>query len=93
MLVCVTMLTFKLIQLTHGAAIVEHEGKRYNVNGEGYTDGRWEIFPKMVYQPGADGNWELINDEQRKAEIVAALREHWHEYFPPEKLYPNDDCV
>ena len=85
------MSTFSLKNLTRDSFIVEFEGKEYNVSGERYGDGTWEIFARMVYRLGPGGDWKLLEDESLKAKVVAALREHWHEYQLPWTLLPGKD--
>ncbi|MBT8447879.1 MAG: hypothetical protein KJO38_12060 [Gammaproteobacteria bacterium] len=77
------MPAFTIKHLTRDSFIVEFDGFEYNVDGERYGDGRWEIFPKMVYQRMPDDTLSLVEDEQLRAAIVAALREHWPEYGYP----------
>lgn len=85
------MPSFTLKKLTRGQAIVEYNGHEYNVNGEGYGDGTWEIFPKMVYQLTGAGEWKFLENDDLKAEIVSALRENWSNYHPAWSLLPEKE--
>jgi len=84
------MSSFSLKHLTRDSFIVEFENFEYTVSGERYGDGTWEIFPMMVYRLGTSGKLELLQDESLKARIVAALKEHWHEYDLPWTLVLPD---
>lgn len=77
---------FSLTHLTRDSFIVEFDGHEYNVSGERGVD-TWDIFPKMVYRRGTNGEWTLLEDEALKAEIVKALQNHWPEYRYPWKLH------
>ena len=77
------MPAFSIKTLTRDSFIVEFDGADYKVDGERGGDGTWEIFPDMVYTVAADGTRELVDDARLRNAVVAALREHWHEYDYP----------
>ena len=77
------MPAFTLITLTRDSFIVEFGGIEYSVSGERYGDGRWEIFPDMVYERLPDGGARLVSKPRLRAAIVAALRQHWADYDYP----------
>jgi len=70
-------MTARLVNLTRGEAIVEIDDELFNVNGEGFGDGTWVVFPLMVYERGTGERWILIQDRVKRRTIVDALRTIW----------------
>ncbi len=67
----------RLVSLSRGQAVLDIDGERFNVNGEGQGDGTWQVFPLMVYEKATDDGWKLIQDAAKRQRIIAALKTCW----------------
>jgi hypothetical protein len=45
----------------------------------------------MIYSKKLDAEWQLLNDAQLRAKIIAAVLAHWSEYAFPWTLHVVQD--